>query len=56
MAVKARIKVEGDTPRTVLRHYVRIKVFTERGRESQSKIDIPFLSNWKIQDIAALNF
>ena len=45
--------VEGGTPRTVLRHYVRIKVFSERGRESQSKIDIPFLSNWKIQDIAA---
>ena len=45
--------VEGGTPRTVLRHYIRIKVFTERGRESQSKIDIPFLGNWKIQDIAA---
>ena len=45
--------VEGGTPRTVLRHYVRIKIFSERGRESQSKIDIPFLSNWKIQDIAA---
>lgn len=45
--------MEGGTPRTVLRHYVRIKIFTERGRESQSKIDIPFLSNWKIQDIAA---
>jgi hypothetical protein len=45
--------VEGGGPRTVLRHYIRIKVFTERGRESQSKIDIPFLSNWKIQDIAA---
>jgi hypothetical protein len=44
---------EDGTPRTVLRHYVRIKIFTERGRESQSKIDIPFLGNWKIQDIAA---
>ncbi|HVQ36865.1 MAG TPA: DUF3857 domain-containing protein [Pyrinomonadaceae bacterium] len=44
---------ERDTPRTVLNHYVRIKVFTERGRESQSKIDIPFLSTWKLQDIAA---
>lgn len=44
---------EHETPRTVLQHYVRIKVFSERGRESQSKIDIPFLSNWKIQDIAA---
>ncbi len=30
----------GRSPRTVLNHYVRIKVFTERGRESQSKVDI----------------
>ena len=27
--------VEGGGPRTVLRHYIRIKVFTERGRESE---------------------
>jgi hypothetical protein len=46
-------EVEGGTVRTVLRHYLRIKIFTERGRESQSKIDIPYLSNWKISDIAA---
>lgn len=51
--VRLSDELEGDTPRTVLRHYVRIKVFTERGREAQSKIDIPFLSNWKVQDIAA---
>ncbi len=51
--VRLSDEVEGGTPRTVLRHHVRIKVFSERGRESQSKIDIPFLSNWKIQDIAA---
>ena len=51
--VRLSDEVDGGTPRTVLRHYVRIKVFSERGRESQSKIDIPFLSNWKIQDIAA---
>ncbi|MEP6818015.1 MAG: DUF3857 domain-containing protein [bacterium] len=51
--VRLSDEVDGGTPRTVLRHYVRIKVFSERGRESQSKIDIPFLSNWNIQDIAA---
>jgi hypothetical protein len=45
--------VESGTPRTVLRHYVRIKVFSERGREAQSKIDIPFFGNWKIEDVAA---
>jgi hypothetical protein len=37
----------------VLSHYLRIKVFTERGRDKQSKIDIPFLSGTKIKDIAA---
>jgi hypothetical protein len=51
--VRLSDEVEGDTPRTVLRHYLRIKVFTKRGGESQSKIDIPFLSDWRIQDIAA---
>ena len=44
---------QNGIPRTVLRHYIRIKVFTERGRESQSKIDIPYLGNWSVQDIAA---
>jgi hypothetical protein len=51
--VRVADEVEGGTPRTVLTHYVRIKIFTERGRESQSKIDIPYLDSWKIQDIAA---
>jgi hypothetical protein len=41
------------TLRTVLNHYIRIKVFTERGRESQSKIDIPFGKDVEIKDIAA---
>jgi Domain of Unknown Function with PDB structure (DUF3857)/Transglutaminase-like superfamily len=51
--VRVADEVEGDTPRTVLTHYVRIKIFTDRGRESQSKIDIPYLDSWKITDIAA---
>ncbi len=36
-----------------LRHYVRVKIFTERGRESYSKFDIPFARGRKIKDIAA---
>lgn len=37
-----------------MRHYVRIKIFTERGRESYSKIDIPFVKGKsKIKEIAA---
>jgi hypothetical protein len=45
---------EGDL---IFNHYIRIKVFTERGRESQSKIDIEFgnlgSGEVKIRDIAA---
>ncbi|MCM3874698.1 MAG: DUF3857 domain-containing protein, partial [Pyrinomonadaceae bacterium] len=44
---------DGGQNDLVLSHYVRIKIFTERGREKQSKIDIPFLSNTKIKDVAA---
>ena len=51
--VRVADDAEGGTPRTVLRHYVRIKIFTERGRESQSKIDIPFFRGTQIKDIAA---
>jgi hypothetical protein len=36
-----------------LKHYVRIKVFTERGKESQSKVDIPYLGSTQIKEIAA---
>ena len=34
-------------------HFVRIKIFTERGKESQSKIEIPYLSGVSVKDIAA---
>ncbi len=48
---------DGEMGDLIFTHYIRIKVFTERGRESQSKIDIPFGkifgSNFKVKDIAA---
>ena len=37
----------------VYKHYVRVKIFTERGRERFSKFDIPFLKGRKIENIAA---
>jgi len=46
------VRVDDDAADLVFTHYVRIKVFTERGRESQSKIDIPYFSRYKIKDIA----
>lgn len=49
----------GSDLQTVLNHYLRVKIFNERGRESFSKIDIPFGRiegvgfNIRIRDIAA---
>ena len=36
-----------------LKHYVRIKVFNERGRDSQSKVELPYYGRYQIKDIAA---
>ena len=34
-------------------NYVRVKIFTDRGREKFSKVDIPFVKGLKIKDVAA---
>jgi hypothetical protein len=34
-------------------HYVRVKIFTERGRERFSKFDIPFYKGRKVEEVAA---
>jgi len=36
-----------------MQHYVRVKIFTDRGREKYSKFDIPFSKGMKIRDLAA---
>lgn len=52
--VKIDDNPDGDL---IFNHYLRVKVFTERGRESQSKVDLPFGKLYggevKINDIAA---
>src|SRR5262245_55802880 len=40
------VRIDDSQPeQLVLRHYVRIKVFTERGKESQSKVDLEYLGS-----------
>lgn len=34
-------------------HYVRVKIFTERGRKKFSKFDIPFFKGNSVEDVAA---
>ncbi len=44
---------DGGANDLVLNHYVRIKIFTERGRDQHSRMDIPFFGGVKIKDVAA---
>jgi hypothetical protein len=46
------IQVEDHASEAVLSHYIRIKIFNERGRGSQSQIDLSFTGKNKIEDIA----
>ncbi|HEX7176393.1 MAG TPA: DUF3857 domain-containing protein [Pyrinomonadaceae bacterium] len=47
------VRIDDDQADLVFKHYVRIKVFTDRGRESQSKVDIPYLTKFvQIKDVA----
>jgi hypothetical protein len=50
--VRVADEQSGSTVRTVLKHYVRVKIFTERGSESQSKVDIPYSGRYRIEAIA----
>lgn len=44
---------DGDAGDLVFSNYVRVKIFTERGKEDQSRIDLPYIGRYKIKDIAA---
>lgn len=44
---------DSSIDKLALNHYVRVKIFTERGRESYSKFDIPFTRGMKIKDVFA---
>src|SRR5262245_55035454 len=50
-AIFWEVRVNDADQDLVFSHYLRIKIFTERGKESQSKIDIPYLDKYKIKDI-----
>ena len=45
-------EMQGDSLRTVLSNYIRVKVFTDHGRETQSTRDLQFYGKTRIGDIA----
>jgi len=53
-AIFWEVRIDDSSSEDVsLRHYVRVKIFTERGREKYSKFDIPFTKGMKIKELAA---
>ena len=44
--------VGGSDAQTVLKHYVRIKVYTERGREAQSHVDLTYSKRTLVNGVA----
>lgn len=52
-AIFWEVRVDDSSENLIMKHYVRVKVFTERGREKYSKIDIPFIKGMKVKDIMA---
>jgi hypothetical protein len=50
--VRVQDEVNVNTARTVLQHYVRVKIFTERGKEKHGQVEIPYLGRTKITEIA----
>ena len=51
-AIFWEVRVNDEDYDTIFNHYIRIKVFTERGKESQSTIDISYLDPTRIRDIS----
>lgn len=47
------VRVNDSSQNVVEEHYLRIKIFTENGREKYSKIDIPYVKGIKIKEVQA---
>lgn len=44
---------DSSSDELAMNHYVRVKIFTERGREKFSKIDVPFVKGIKVKNVMA---
>lgn len=53
-AIFWEVRIDDSSSEKLSRNnYARVKIFTDRGREKFSKVDIPFIKGWKIKDVAA---
>jgi transglutaminase-like putative cysteine protease len=47
------LQSSSDDPQTVFEHYLRVKIFTERGKDDHSTVDLPYTSDVEINNVAA---
>jgi hypothetical protein len=53
-AIFWEVRIDDSSPDVlVMKHYVRVKIFTERGREKFAKVDIKYLKGAKVKEIMA---
>lgn len=50
--VRVHDQWDGYTLNNILLHYIRIKIFNERGRDAQTKIDLAYNNKSRVSDIA----
>jgi uncharacterized protein DUF3857/transglutaminase superfamily protein len=50
--VRVEDDAQGGSPKSVLSHYIRIKIFTDRGRESQATVSIASAGRTSISNVA----
>ena len=46
------VRVETGDSKIVLSNYIRIKIFTERGKESEGSVTLPYFKDDRIEDVA----
>jgi hypothetical protein len=51
-AIWWEMRVEKQEERALVSHYLRIKIFNDRGRETQSTVEIPHYNKLRVRDVA----
>jgi transglutaminase-like putative cysteine protease len=49
--IRVTDSAELDEPQTILEHHLRIKVFSDRGREEHAKVDITYDDDARVRDV-----
>ena len=51
--VRVAEELDGDSPSTVFDHYIRLKIFTDRGRDTYGRVDLTYADSVRIFGVEA---